>query len=384
MLLATARAHAEARDLPRALAVYDRLLASDASLLTLTPLQEEIEEVRRHQAAVEQAVELAEGGHHDAAWAAFDGICDRPGEHLLPFRVESRPTGARVESSNGQVRTAPFVAKSSIGEVVELRLSMPGFEERVVRLNRPADQLVMMFKLPERAWPTPNQIEAVPVAVGEDHILCDRGGHVRRMDAEGRSVWERELETLGGIARTPIFLPGRPGTMLILSEDGQAWLLDSATGRTEGPLDVGSPPLQGPRLTRSGATVAFADGRVGIWGAALQPQLYTDETLFPTTSLDDSGLSTLAVLRRSADAARTLESPWNDWRVEIRDDDFLVLDSENRGFSVERDGDWAYVAWESPRVFVPNGRLWVSDGKGLRAYLPSSDELVAVEEGDPR
>jgi hypothetical protein len=33
-------------------------------------------------------------------------------------------------------------------------------------------------------------------------------------------------------------------------------------------------------------------------------------------------------------------------------------------------GEWNYVAWEAPRARVPRGRLWVSDGFGLRAFTP--------------
>ena len=43
-----------------------------------------------------------------------------------------------------------------------------------------------------------------------------------------------------------------------------------------------------------------------------------------------------------------------------------------------RTGDWVFVAWEAPKAMVPNGRLWVSDEKGLRSYMADLDQMVAL------
>ena len=37
-------------------------------------------------------------------------------------------------------------------------------------------------------------------------------------------------------------------------------------------------------------------------------------------------------------------------------------------FAVGRSGEWSYVAWEAPSARSPRGRLWLSDGAGLRAF----------------
>jgi hypothetical protein len=37
---------------------------------------------------------------------------------------------------------------------------------------------------------------------------------------------------------------------------------------------------------------------------------------------------------------------------------------------VRRAGDWSLLAWEAPSARLPDGRLWVGDGAGLRAFLP--------------
>ena len=380
ILLATARAHSTAGDLIRSLAAYDRLLDSDETLNQLPLLREEVEEVRRHQEAVETAESLAAQGEHEGAAAALRGICPRPLEHPLSFRVQSRPSGVNVVASNGQVHTTPFETKTSIGEVVEFTFSRPGFTKRTIRLDHPQDLAISLFRLPERRWKSKSRVEALPVPTGDDHVVADRSGNIRRLDAQSETRWELDLPTLGGIARTPIFLPGRPGHLLVISEDGQVWLINGTTGEAQGPRDIGSPPVAGPVLTRSGATASFADGRIGVWTDSLEPAFYSDESMIPIAAEDSAGSRNLSVLRRGIDTELSLDSPWNGWSVVVLPDEIRAISPDQRGFSVERHGDWEFVGWESPRVFVPHGRLWISDERGIRSYLPSMDELVAFDD----
>jgi len=383
ILLATARAHAEAGDLERALVAFDRLLESDEELASVEPLVREIDAVRDHWQALQRALELAERGDHEAAEAELRTACKRPGEHLLPFRVESHPSGARVTMPDGGVRVTPFVAKAAIGEKTELRFEYPDFLPRVVRFDVPRDLDVHLHRFPERSWTSEHRIEAAPVPAGNDHIIADRRGRILRLGPDGEPVWDITLDTLGGIARTPIFLPEKPGFLLVVSEDGLAWLVDAQDGRVAGPHDVGSPPLSGPKLTRGGAAVQFADGRVGVWSRRLEPTFYaTAERTGLSMSAQDDVSSTLVVLRSRVDAKNVLTSPWNDWKVEVRPDDFRVLTPDGKGFTAERHGQWMFVAWEAPKAFVPHGRLWVSDEAGLRSYLPTLEELIPYDTGD--
>jgi len=75
--------------------------------------------------------------------------------------------------------------------------------------------------------------------------------------------------------------------------------------------------------------------------------------------------------RRSGDKDR-LECQWSDWVVEARHDAFVVYREghEDEGYSVLRFGDWEYLAWESASGLAPEGRLWVSDEAGVRAFVP--------------
>ncbi|HED66279.1 MAG TPA: DUF4388 domain-containing protein, partial [Planctomycetes bacterium] len=162
ILLATARAHATAGDLDRALAAYDRLLATDESLRTLPSLKEEIQSVQRHRDGLTRATELAKEGEHEAAANALLEVCPRPLEHLLPYRVDTRPEGCSVTTADGHVHTTPFVAKSAIGEVVEFTFSEPGFAKRTVRLDRPRDIFLDLQRIPDRSWADDHRIEAIP------------------------------------------------------------------------------------------------------------------------------------------------------------------------------------------------------------------------------
>jgi hypothetical protein len=82
--------------------------------------------------------------------------------------------------------------------------------------------------------------------------------------------------------------------------------------------------------------------------------------------------SGLSVLRRRTDGGTHLDSPWTEWSVDVKDGVYSVhaKGSAQAAFTIRREGDWSYVAWEAPHTLIPRGRLWVADGKGLRSFLP--------------
>src|SRR5690606_24438077 len=83
--------------------------------------------------------------------------------------------------------------------------------------------------------------------------------------------WERTLGALGGVSRAPVFLPKKPGSLMILTEDGEAWIVDARDGNLEGPYDMGSPPITGPIATQGAVVARLADGREVRWEQRLQP-----------------------------------------------------------------------------------------------------------------
>jgi len=381
-LLAAARAHDQAGDLERSLLAYGRLLESDESLGQIAELQNEIQRVRKHFEALKEALRLAEEGRHAEAKAALVAVCPRPVEHLLPYHFDSVPEGARVSTSDGRVRTTPFVAKSGFGERVTYTLTKDGYEERTIEVLEPADLQVFLYRHPERLWAGKHRVEAAPVPSGDDHILADRRGKIVRLEPSGRTRWEVQLDTLGGIARTPVFLPSKPGWLLVLSEDGKAWLVQAQNGETQGPRDIGSPPTIGPSLTRSGVSAQFTDGRVAVWSDRLEPTFYQVDAMVAGADpgRDGDPSSSVAMLRRSADQGSLFVSPWNGWKVRVVDGEYHAISPSGRGFAAQLQGEWNYVAWEAPKALVPSGRLWVSDEGGVRSYAPDDGELVPIPE----
>ena len=382
ILLGTARSHAAANDLENALSAYDRLIESDPELATLPTLQEEIGKVRNHWNAVQEALRLADEGDYEAAEQELVSACPNPIEHLLPFTVDSRPSGARVTMPDGRVRVTPFVAKSGVGENLSFRFEYEGHRKREVRLKRPRTLIVDLYRFPERTWENKNRIEAAPIPAGDDHIVCDRAGRIRRMDASGQAIWQLQFDSLGGVARTPVFLPERPGYLLVLSEDGQAWLVAAASGKFEGPYAIGSPPVRGPFVTKNGVNAYFADGRVAKWKDELEPDFYKSDTLIDggDEAPAETDNATLAVLHRSVGSDGVLVSPFNEWRAEAREDHVRVVSPEGKGFTAEVHGQWRFMAWEAPKAFVSSGRLWISDDAGLRSYLPDDETLVQFQD----
>jgi hypothetical protein len=375
LLLARARSAREAGQYDRSLAAYEELLATDASGKLARILAEELEEVRARHQALRRAHELAAEGRHDEALLVLDGTFDRPGDdvHALPWKLEVFPAGALVHLEDGSTRPAPFLLKSRPGERVRLRLELAGHHPVTLEVDRPADQLVLLSRIAERAWSRGGRVDALPVPYEGDHLVCDRTGHVARIGPGGEARWEVELRSLGGFARTPVFLPALPGRFLLVTEDGESWLLDAATGEAEGPWSLGSRPVAGPTPGAEGAVALLEDGRLVEWIDRIRPEEASPEE---RPSPDRHGaLAGLEVRRRAETGAHAFQSPWTGWSVVLDGDAYRVhrADEEQGGYAVRREGDWTFLAWEAPGPGRPEGRLWISDAAGLAAYGPSSE-----------
>ncbi len=375
-LLAAARTHKQAGDVKRAVENYRRLFATPGAERIRPMLSKEREEAELHLAALEEAERLSVAGDHASAELALAGVCPNPGEHLLPWRVESEPSGAAVILGDGSTRETPFTLFSAIGEKVELSFELAAHEPARVVVERPTDVRALLSRLPKAWWRSKTRVAAPPVPVAGGHIVTNRAGELALLDPAGKPVWETRLESLGGIARTPVFLPGRPEELLILTEEGVAWLVEAQSGRVEGPWSLESPPISGPTPMESGVLATFADGRSALWTTRLKPEVrgpgeppFGVQRQPPEPYGSDAGLS---MLRRSAESATSLRSPWGEWSVEVGDTHFTLRHptEPERSFHVRRKGEWAYVAWEAPDAGHLAGRLWISDDEGLRRFEP--------------
>jgi hypothetical protein len=381
VLLAAARAHAKAGDNARSLANYQQLIDSDSSGKLKELLAKEIHAVETKNSALIEARRLCVAGQHAAARALLSRSVDNLGAYLMPWRVETFPAGARARLKDGSVHATPFVVESGFGEPIEMTIELDGYDPLRLTSEDPENRFLYLSRTPERWWKATGRVEALPVACGEDHVVVDRSGHLARLGRGDTPVWHRDLESLGGVARAPVFLPKKPGFLLLVTEDGEAWLVEASSGDVEGPYALGSPPIEGPYATETGARARFRNGNVAEWETRLKPEILngSEVALMPTPAPGVNGAdgrhgaaSGLAVLRRRTDGGTHLDSPWTEWGVDIEKEVYAVRakGAEEPAFTVGREGDWTYVAWEAPHSLVPHGRLWIADGKGLRSFQP--------------
>lgn len=386
MLLATARSHAQANDYARAREAYMRLVESDESGRLATLLKKEIEKVEEKSNAVERARDLSRAGKHLEARKLLADSVDEPDSFALPWKLDSVPAGARATLKDGLTKTTPLVFESSFSEGFDAFLELEGFEKATLRIDEPKDRRVYLSKVPDLAWSTGGRVEALPVQVGDDEIVCDRAGNLARLARNGRSVWSKKLSSLSGVARTPLFLPARAGRLLLLTEDGEAWIVDAQTGELEGPGALPAPPLEGPVATEEGVALRLRDGALALWTNTTTPEVVAARDIGPEHASVQQALADvgpfgtrldLAVLRRRTDRGQSLASPWSGWTVEIEDEIYRVhpKGTGNAGFPVHRRGDWSFVAWDAPRGAASQGRLWIADDGGLRCFEPSAEAV---------
>lgn len=382
-LLASARFLVQAGELSDALARYEELTSLEGSSELVQLLEDEIQKVRDQEHALNFALDNAAAGQHAAAIGALEEQGMELINFRLPWRIDSRPSGAQVQLPDGRKLRTPFVYESAVGEPVKLSFHAEGSAVQEIVVDRPADQMVYLHRQPEQEWGTDFEtrmvnVEALPLPVEGGYVFCDRLGHLWREDRDGKVVWSLSLQTLSGIARTPRFLPSRPGYLLVLSEDGKAWLVAAYNGQIEGAWEHPHPPVNGPQELMSGISVQFQDGTVATWRDSIDPETSMARTLLEDPDQWDAQnrtekLSHIIGLHSGGIQTPDLKSKWSDWRVEVLDGLIMVrlTGAEDVQFSVRREGDWHFVAWERPDPLLPEGRLWVSDKGGLRSYLPT-------------
>jgi hypothetical protein len=381
-LLASARFLVQAGELAESLERYEELTSLEGSAELAELLEEEIDRVREQDRALTFALENAAAGQHEVAIAALEEQDMELINFRLPWRIDSRPSGAQVQLPDGRQLRTPFVYESAVGEPIKFTIQHEGTAVQEVVVERPADQMVHLHREPETEWGTGfeervRQVEALPLPVTGGYIFCDRSGRLWRENRDGEIVWNLPLETLSGIARTPRFLPARPGTLLVLSEDGKAWLVTASSGQVEGTWEHPHPPVDGPQELMSGISVQFQDGTVATWRDRATPETSMARTLLENPDLWDAQdrterLPHMLGLHSGGIQTPDLKSKWSDWRVEVLNDLIMVrlTGAEDVQFSVRRTGRWHFVAWERPDPLLPDGRLWVSDEGGLRSYRP--------------
>ena len=375
LLLAAARAHAQAGDHRRSLDAYRQLVELDATGKLAKILAPEIQVEEKRAEAIQKARELAAAGRHAEAKKVLSEALENGGDYLLPWNVETVPSGARAKLKDGTVRVTPFTLETAFGEKISMVIEKEGCDPVNLEVDAPADRTVYLTSAPERWWHAKGRVEALPLAIGDDHVLCSRAGEIARLNKGGTVAWEKKIESLGGIARTPAPLPRDKGRAVILTEDGDAWLCELSSGTLEGPLALGSPPVAGPIVRSDGVQVRLRDGRTLVWTDSLSPAAANSSSGDDIGQEDAEAASergSMVALRRTASGALALKSPWTGWTVEVGPKACMLIakDETKPCVTIRRDGAWNFVAWEAPRSQFPRGRLWFADGLGVRSYVP--------------
>ncbi len=370
LMLAGARADSRAGHLERSLETYERLLLTDDSGRLTEILEEEMTDLRKRLSAIAKARSLASAGKHQQGIDVLIEAFGKKNPHTLPWTFDAFPAGALVHMADGSKRPAPFIYESRPGERVEFFVEFEGHQSQTIVLEDPSNTKIWLSKLPERSWRGSGRIDALPVQLDGDQIVCDRTGLIARLSAGGEEIWKLELLSLGGIGRAPVPLPNNPERLLLLTEDGESWLIDGTKGKREGPWALKSGPLEGPAPSADGVLARLKNGKLMKWTNRLRPETVSEGTI---PEADARGtLGGMAVLHRGEGGKNRLDCPWTKWTVELKHEIYRIypVDTPEAGFAVRRDGDWSYLAWEAPTPALPQGRLWISDAAGLAAYLP--------------
>lgn len=376
MLLATARAHAQAGDYARSLEAYQKLLASDETGKLAGLLKKEMDSVGEKGGAVANARALALAGKHTEALKLLESSVDDPRAWPLPWRLETFPAGATARGKDGVHQTTPHAYETAVGERFDVVVELPGFEPETLHIDGPKDQFVWLSRRPARAWRADGRVEALPAAFGDRVLVCDRAGGVALLGADGTPVWTKTLGSLGGVARTPLALPGSSERVLLVTEDGDAWIVALADGALEGPETLPAPPLEGP-IASDGALIArLRDGSLAVWQDGPRAATTPARDLGPDheaveralTLAGSFGVRAGSVLRRRTDSGTRLSSPDGRYTLVVDGANYLLQETGKSTplYAVQRRGEWTYFAWdEAPRL-----RVWIADEAGLRAFEP--------------
>lgn len=365
-------------DYERARHFYQEILTGELDPRIREFIEPKVEGLDHTIDAITSARALAVEGQHDEALALLKERIANPNHYekiIMPWKVKTFPSGARVTTDQGREYTTPFDIESATTERMVLTVTSPGFITQEITIEKPQDLDIFLSRTPESSWQAEGRVDAVPVPFGQDQIVVDRDGVIARIGTGEKRVWTKKIQTLSGVARAPVFFPGGSARMLLVTEEGSAWIVNADNGEMEGPWDLGSPPRVGPLATSQHIHVLLANGRWARWQSALQPVLL-EEGAAPHTATESEAArygpnNGLQVVRSREGEVRTLKSRFTGWIAEATARGLVLTPPDEReGFAIDLEGMWTFMAWEPASKTYPEGRLWISDGFGLRALIP--------------
>lgn len=383
-----------------ALAHYESILENDPAGKVRRVLEQEVAFTRRKLDAAARAREAASRGGHDIALDILHGTFDDTERVLLPWSVKTTPPGVRVtierhdDPDATETQLTPFKLEGTFADVWTLRFDLEGFDSRALIVRGPQDIDIALSRSPAVHFDVEGRVDAVPAPIGDgttgEYIVCDRNGAIARMAWGGQMRWRLDIKDVSGVARRPVTMPGLQGHQIFITETGGAWLLNPEEGTLRGPRELSAPPVFGPVVIGDEARALLRDGSVASWTSSLMPRLGGDAE---SSGLDESlrhGFQGLFNVQRptgsGSTALRTATSDGSGWSILVEDDWYRIVEDvpeaadgqESRRpsepFLIRRKGSWSYVAWEAPSVKGDPPVLWISDGMGLRAFLPPNTQ----------
>ncbi len=177
------------------------------------------------------AATAAEGaGNLKAAAAAYATLVDQfplvqfDKVFTVPVRVSSTPPGAKVAVNGHEVGPSPVVVRYAWGSQAVVTVAADGYEVGSVALRTadPQPEVEIQVALtPRIRWVRPLNgiVEATPLGIDGDAILCTRAGRIeRRAKDTGEVRWAAETRSVEGVRGRPALLKG---TLWVPLVDGQ-------------------------------------------------------------------------------------------------------------------------------------------------------------------
>ncbi len=368
-------------DYEEALLHYQKILEGELDPRIRDFIQPKAEVLSSILLAIDEAKDLALAGDHERALSLLDKRIENK-EHLakttLPWQVVSFPSGVRVTTSTGRSLTTPFEIETTTQEHVELTFTSPGFLPQTLSVDKPQDLSIFLERTPENTWRSQGRVDAIPVPFQGDRIVVDRNGSIARLRRNNGLQWATSIPTLSGVARAPVFFPGGSEKLLLVTEEGSAWLVHAGDGKLEGPWDLKSPPRVGPLVSSDAIHVLLANGTWTQWVNSLEPEIL-EPGIVPHGESSGANYrhgpsNGMQVLRSRDGESSSITSRFTGWTADVTEKGLIVTPADGEGgFSTQIEGTWTFMAWEPAGNDCPDGRLWLSDGLGLRSFVPRQE-----------
>jgi outer membrane protein assembly factor BamB/tetratricopeptide (TPR) repeat protein len=233
-----------------------------------------------------------EAGDLDAAAKAYRALAQRHFSVRLddlvrvPIVISSVPAGAEVALNGKPLGTTPLRTEYPWGGPNTLSVRAAGFAPHVTLLDTheklPLTKVVARLA-PEPRWTAPvaGTIEARPLEIGDDVLVCDRSGRLTLFaGSDGRELWTRHVKNLEGVRHRPVGSDGRAWVAFL---DGRLAPLDLRDGLVGEERRLGRPTGD---LAAQDAVVALAVATPAVVGLRRGQQIW--ET--PLTAHVSAGL----------------------------------------------------------------------------------------------